>query len=87
VARRNDNAGLVIITAGHCIDAHGGFDEIWDHNNDSFGRALRETWVENSSRNADVGLIYIFSAEYPSIKSQIHTGGGLVRAVVNWADA
>lgn len=63
VIRRTDSGALGLLTAGHCIQVHGGFDETWRHNSIAFGHALYETWVPGGSGNADVGLIDLFSGE------------------------
>lgn len=60
---RGDTGALYLLTAGHCIQVHGGYDTLWEHDNDSFGRARRETWTPGGTGAADVGLITIFSAE------------------------
>ena len=57
VVRRTDTSALAMLTAGHCIQKWGGFDQAWQHNADGFGRALYETFEVGGSGWADVGLI------------------------------
>ncbi len=60
---RGSNGSLYMLTAGHCIETTGGYDIVWRHNNDGFGRARRETWIPGGTGSADVGLITIDSSE------------------------
>ena len=60
---RGSDGSLYMLTAGHCIQVKGGYDAVWQHDSDSFGRARRETWQPGGTGAADVGLITIFSAE------------------------
>lgn len=71
------------MTAGHCIDVYGGVNFIWDHDGspNAFGRARYDTWKRTGSGTADVGLVYLFTAEFPTTKNQIHTGPGRLNAV------
>jgi streptogrisin C len=83
VVKRNDNNAKVIVTAGHCIQVHGGFDHAWYHNFNGFGRALRETFEAGSSGDADVGLISLFSDELAAMptKNLMRRNNGSVTTV------
>jgi hypothetical protein len=70
VVRLSSTNGLAILTAGHCIQVYGGYDVLWMHNNDSFGRARHETWVPGGSGPSDVGISTIFTTE--SIPNKNH---------------
>ena len=70
VVKRTDNGNPMILTAGHCIQVHGGFDQAWQHNSQGFGRAQYETWIPGGSGDADVGVISIQSPEWPSMTSK-----------------
>jgi Trypsin len=72
VVKRTDTGTLSILTAGHCIAVHGGFDNPWYHNYDGFGRALYETWVSGGSGDADVGLTTIFSSDVALMTNKNH---------------
>lgn len=74
-----------VLTAGHCIQANSGYDQVWEHNNDSFGRARKETWVPGSTGIADVGLITIYSDELAQMtnKNQVRRTNSTVTAVRN----
>jgi V8-like Glu-specific endopeptidase len=69
IVRASDGT-LRMLTAGHCIHVHGGYDTQWQHNSDAFGRARRETWTPGGTGNADVGLISIASAEQDLMTSK-----------------
>ena len=84
VVKRADNGALHLLTAGHCIEAHGGYDVVWRHNNDGFGRARHDTWHVNYTRDGDVGLLTILTAETPATKNQIYQSGTTVRSVTGW---
>jgi hypothetical protein len=83
VVERTDNAALAILTAGHCVEVWGGFDQAWQHNSQGFGRALYETWEPGGSSDADVGLITIQSPEVALMtnKNQIRRTNGSVANV------
>lgn len=76
VVKRVSNGQLHLLTAGHCLDplVSDPFDTTWLHHADSFGRSREETWLKNGTRDADVGLITIFSPEYPTDRNQFYYG-------------
>jgi len=82
-ARNLTNGTIVMVTAGHCIEAGGGLGVNWEHNNDSFGSGQKETWFDNS--DADVGLIDPVSSEEPPTKNQFYAGSGTVSTITSFA--
>jgi hypothetical protein len=84
VVKRQDTSALHILTAGHCIEVHGGYNAQWSHNSDPFGYARHETWRADFTRDGDVGLITIAVSETPSSKNQVHTESVLVKPVTGW---
>jgi len=78
VVKKTDNGAWAILTAGHCIEKYGGFDVIWRHNGQGFGRGLYETFIQGGEGDGDVGLISIQSPEWPSMtnKNQIRRKNG-----------
>lgn len=86
VVERTDNAALAILTAGHCIQVHGGFDQAWQHNSQGFGRALYETWEPGGTGDADVGLITIQSPDVALMtnKNQMRRTNGSVANVTSY---
>lgn len=84
VSKRSDTGGLVIVTAGHCIEVHEtSINTVWRHNADGFGHSKYETWFDDSL--ADVGLISIVSDETPTYKNEVYVGAGNVRKIVSWS--
>jgi hypothetical protein len=69
IGRRSDTSGLVIVTAGHCIELNGGEFDDWKHNGVKLGDALKETWANGAL--ADVGLTSVVSASAPSTRNQV----------------
>lgn len=68
LAKRTDTDPdrLVLVTAGHCIYAHGGTGDEWEHNNNDtndIGQALGYVWQSNAS--GDVGLTSVYVRQYP----------------------
>lgn len=54
----------MIITAGHCLEHHGGSGESWDHNSNQFGISQGNSLSgSGSSFNADIGWIKIDDSE------------------------
>ncbi len=86
VVERTDNASLAILTAGHCIEVLGGFDQAWQHNSQGFGRALYETWEPGGTGDADVGLITIQSPDVALMtnKNQMRRTNGSVANVTSY---
>jgi Trypsin len=78
---RDTNGYYKILTAGHCIQYHGGYDQPWYHHADGYGHGRYETFGIGVSRTADVGLTTIADSEIPTIKNQIYTGNGNVRNI------
>ncbi len=74
-----------ILTAGHCIQYHGGFDVVWQHNANRFGNARHETWIPGGNGPSDVGLIIIDSDEQAAMANQMNrmrrTNGSVVQVV------
>lgn len=86
VVKRTDNGSLAILTAGHCLQVHGGFDQAWQHNSQGFGRALYETWESGGTGDADVGLITIQSPDVALMtnKNQMRRTNGSVANVTSY---
>jgi hypothetical protein len=90
--KRTDTGSAYLLTAGHCLHVHGGYDKKWEHNPAldpsvaAFGWSRRDTWDPGTNRNADVGLTTVSSNELGN-RNEIYVGGGAIRKVVNWADA
>lgn len=72
IASRLDTQALVMVTAGHCLEVHGGTSTVWTHHGNNIGQRQNETWNPNS--NADVGLIGIYTASTPTTKNQAIVG-------------
>lgn len=93
VVKTLNTSEIMLLTAGHCLDRWGGFEAVWSHsvNTDqspnSFGIANRDTWVNGSTKNGDVGLIDIYTHEVPATKNQIRTTGTTLKAVGGWDSA
>lgn len=85
VVKQSGSSVLRLLTAGHCLAAHGGETVVWRHNADSFGRALKDTWQENYTRTADVGLISINSDDLALMTNDnaMHRGAGYVYPVID----
>lgn len=89
VVRRTDTSGLAILTAGHCIEVHGGEGAAWKHNTVTFGVALKETWVglvpsPGHRGPSDVGLISIQTEDVPATKNQMRRTNGSVASVTSY---
>lgn len=84
VVKRSGTGALHLLTAGHCIHVNGGYDGVWRHYGNGFGRAREETWQPNYVRTADVGLTTIFSDDVALMtnKNYMHKGAGNVYSVV-----
>ncbi len=78
VVKATNTGGYRLLTAGHCIEAHGGAEVVWSHDNDSFGKAKDETWKDGATRKGDVGLIDLYGAEVPTNKNRLHTTSSTV---------
>lgn len=80
------NGYYKIMTAGHCVDYWGGYDQTWYHNDDLFGHGRYDTFVNGAELPADVGLTTIQNSEIPSPNNQIYTGNGNVRNITGVRD-
>lgn len=58
LVRRSDTGVLMMVTAGHCIQAWGGYNVEWKHSGARFGFATLETFSRFTQ--ADVGLISVW---------------------------
>jgi hypothetical protein len=84
IVETSNTSEIMMLTAGHCLHISGGVGAVFSHNADTLGIADVDTWNPGSTRNADVGLIDLYTHEVPATKNQILTSGSTVKSVGGW---